>query len=967
MELNIFKEAKLSPSETDKKKIIDGLNKRIKNLVGQRNQKLISKEECDEMQAYIKALIDEIQSNPSVIAKHAKQYLDSFRKEIMDFASILIDGETKEITQEALDAVVKKFKSKGFTDKDLLDILGVKLRTKGTVVEDTADDEDGPTLDPTLMKNINTSLAKLNCRNIYYFLGLKENVDQKTFSDTIMAKFDVSARKTTHTDTETVAHHLLQKILELAKDPDARKRYDTSLSQQGFNDVKEQIAALAVAKFGFVDGKRYRQLLEACLKNGLGEPRARKLINKELKRVGISFDDGSGSASTTIVCRFCGTISDNKAKMCSGCGMPIEVECPNCGHRSSHDDLRCTRCGFSINDMPQAMTYLSFAETAIRQNDLESAESNLKIAAGFWPNHQQIKKLAADVAAGKSKQQGNVDQMRQLCAAHKYYAASAMASQIGNGSVEMQLKNEAKAAIAQVEKLLEDAKKTSDGAVRLDTYLKILTICADCKEAQTQMDLLQLPSPTGLSIELKGDVVVLKWQKCSSPYISYALVRKENGAPSGPYDGKQLAETNDGFYSDNTPESNKSYFYAVFSKCGDKISKTGAVSTVPVMKVQDLSSSQISVVTDETSLEFSIKSPSGTNAIEIYRDGQMIKTLTGTSFVDSGLKSNHNYQYRFVVMVKDSLGKEHRSSGLTLQFTPMPKAKPVDITISDSEKSAVLSWSSVSVGVVSIFYSDTPFKYNKNDNIIMDTFRASKLNVSGTSCTVNKDFSGVRYYLPVTIVGNMGVAGAGVSLLSIFKVSGVEVKRDERTVEVKWRWDGIDTVRVVYNVGDGKDYSNDFTKASCAQATYKIPLPNTAKSVEVKVMSVVKSNGQVMYGTPVVNTISLQASKVMFEGITNVKRLLFLSSNTYEIQLSIDSVLPCDLHVLVSEGCPPIDLVHYRPALVVPKGLLKVGETLSMTFDYVPMKKGKKLFFRVIAADRSMAKQVTVVPELRNM
>ena len=167
MELNIFKEAKLSPSETDKKKIIDGLNKRIKNLVGQRNQKIISKEECDEMQSYLKALIDEIESNPGIIAKHAKQYLDSFRKEIMDFASILIDGETKEITQEALDAVVKKFKSKGFTDKDLLDILGVKVRTKGTVVEDAGDeDQDGPTLDATLMKNINTSLEKLKYRNV---------------------------------------------------------------------------------------------------------------------------------------------------------------------------------------------------------------------------------------------------------------------------------------------------------------------------------------------------------------------------------------------------------------------------------------------------------------------------------------------------------------------------------------------------------------------------------------------------------------------------------------------------------------------------------------------------------------------------------------------------------------------------------------------------------------------------------
>ena len=968
MELNIFKEAKLSPSETDKKKIIDGLNKRIKNLVGQRNQKIISKEECDEMQSYLKALIDEIESNPGIIAKHAKQYLDSFRKEIMDFASILIDGETKEITQEALDAVVKKFKSKGFTDKDLLDILGVKVRTKGTVVEDDGDeDQDGPTLDATLMKNINTSLEKLKYRNVYHFLGLKESVDQKTFADTIMARFDVSARKTTHTDMETVAHHLLQKILELAKDPDARKRYDTSLSQQGFNDVKEQIAALAVAKFGFVDGKRYKALLESCLKNGLGEPRARKLINKELKRVGISFDDGSGSASTTVVCRFCGTICDNKSKMCSGCGMPIEVECPSCGKRSSHDDLRCTHCGFAIGDMPQAMTYLSFAETAIRQHDMETAESNLKIAAGFWPNNAQIRKLNDQVVAERDKQKGNVDQMRNLCSAHKYYAAMAMASTIGNGSVETQLKNEAKAAIAQVEKLLETAKNSSDGAARLDTYLKILTVCADCKEAQAQLDLLQLPAPSALAADLKGDIVSLKWQKCSSPYISYVVIRKENGMPSSPTDGQQLAETNDGAYADSKTESGKSYFYAVFSKCGDKLSKTGAVMNEPVVKVADLSPSQISVTTDETSLEFSIKSTVSTAAIEIYRDGKVVKTLTGSSFVDSGLKSGQTYQYRFVVVVKDSIGREHRSGGLTLQFTPMPKAKPVDITISDDDKSAVLSWSSTSVGVVSIYYSDTPFKYNKNDNIIMDTFKASKLNVSGTTCTVNKDFSGVRYYLPVTIVGNMGVAGGGVSLLSISKVGGVEVVRDEREVEVKWKWEGNDTVRVSYNVGDGKDYNKDFTRATCASATYKFSLPQTAKSVEVKVMSVVKCNGQVMYGAAVVNTISLQASKVMFESITNVKRLFMFSSNTYEISLSTDSVLPCDLHVLVSEGCPPIDLVHYRPAHVVSKSMLKVGTTYSDTFEYVPRQKGKKLYFRVIAADRNKAKQVTIVPELRNI
>ena len=155
----------------------------------------------------------------------------------------------------------------------------------------------------------------------------------------------------------------------------------------------------------------------------------------------------------------------------------------------------------------------------------------------------------------------------------------------------------------------------------------------------------------------------------------------------------------------------------------------------------------------------------------------------------------------------------------------MPKPRPVELKLQDGEKQAQLKWESPSVGTLCIYYADTAFKYNKNDVIPVDTFKAERLNVTGNSCTINKDFSGERFYIPVTIQGNMGVAGNVVSIISLSPLTNVSISRDENRIEVKWSWEGISAVRICHTIDDGITRNEDVFKAKSPTPYHKIQIP----------------------------------------------------------------------------------------------------------------------------------------------
>ena len=219
--------------------------------------------------------------------------------------------------------------------------------------------------------------------------------------------------------------------------------------------------------------------------------------------------------------------------------------------------------------------------------------------------------------------------------------------------------------------------------------------------------------------------------------------------------------------------------------------------------------------------------------------------------------------------------------------------------------------------------------------------------------------------MPITVQGNIGVAGKEVKLVSIIKPSGVSFDRNETFVLVKWKWDNISSVRIQVQVDNGNVQKYDID--SPASSNYKVELPQKAKAIKIGVASRIHVGNEVLIGEDITQTISLKAVKINFKEVKSESLFGFLSKDKYSLSIESDSILPCKIELLIAENFPPTNLVNYRTHLTISPNELKPGCVLKKEFKYTRVQKGKPVYFRLIAADRELAKQVVIIPETRQL
>ena len=148
---------------------------------------------------------------------------------------------------------------------------------------------------------------------------------------------------------------------------------------------------------------------------------------------------------------------------------------------------------------------------------------------------------------------------------------------------------------------------------------------------------------------------------------------------------------------------------------------------------------------------------------------------------------------------------------------------------------------------------------------------------------------------------------------------------------------------------------------------YKVELPQKAKSIKIGVASRIHVGNETLIGDEITQIISLKAVKINFKEVKSESIFGFLSKDKYSLSIESDSILPCKIELLIAENFPPTNLVNYRTYLTISPNELKPGCVLKKEFQYTRMQKGKPVYFRLIAADRELAKQVVIIPETRQL
>lgn len=370
----------------------------------------------------------------------------------------------------------------------------------------------------------------------------------------------------------------------------------------------------------------------------------------------------------------------------------------------------------------------------------------------------------------------------------------------------------------------------------------------------------------------------------------------------------------------------------------------------------------------ENSIFFDIKFPKDASAIEVYRDDEKIRTITDSQFTDADLQTDHTYRYGFVAVYKNEYGDELRSEKTTkdISTSKLQLPTPVSLNIKQTEKEATITWKKPERGIVRIYHSPKPFELHRNDIIEdVNAFDYPVLSSLETNYIVQKNFCGERYFIPVTIVENVGIVGEQQGITSMITPKGVRIdSTDIAHIKVIWLWDDVPMVRIKWAAEDGNEKWEDIANDG-QSPDFELPLAAKARNFAVSISALYNtSDGKTLESEPSIQKVALSPVKVDFLEAKS-EAGWFSHKNEFSVTLQADGEPPCDLCVLLEEGAMPLNLTNFKSHCTIAHTDLADGTAKKFTFTYQRMQKKLPLYFRIIAADRSLP--LKVVPETQKI
>lgn len=370
----------------------------------------------------------------------------------------------------------------------------------------------------------------------------------------------------------------------------------------------------------------------------------------------------------------------------------------------------------------------------------------------------------------------------------------------------------------------------------------------------------------------------------------------------------------------------------------------------------------------ENSIFFDIKFPKDASAIEVYRDDEKIRTITDSQFTDADLQTDHTYRYGFVAVYKNEYGDELRSEKTTkdISTSKLQLPTPVSLNIKQTEKEATITWKKPERGIVRIYHSPKPFELHRNDIIEdVNAFDYPVLSSLETNYIVQKNFCGERYFIPATIVENVGIVGEQQGITSMITPKGVRIdSTDIAHIKVIWLWDDVPMVRIKWAAEDGNEKWEDIANDG-QSPDFELPLAAKARNFAVSISALYKtSDGKTLESEPSIQKVALSPVKVDFLEAKS-EAGWFSHKNEFSVTLQADGEPPCDLCVLLEEGAMPLNLTNFKSHCTIAHTDLADGTAKKFTFTYQRMQKKLPLYFRIIAADRSLP--LKVVPETQKI
>jgi len=436
----------------------------------------------------------------------------------------------------------------------------------------------------------------------------------------------------------------------------------------------------------------------------------------------ISYNaSGSETHNANIkVCR-CGCINDvsDGRKVCSNCGLELEIKCPKCG-TANDANIKVCKCGFKFENIDRALALCEQAEHAIDALDFTVAKAHLSDATRYWPNSSKVQDLKDRLAEFEQRVGKEVEKMRGAIKEKRYCEARSQYTNIQklfSGYSDITIEQEISQAITKAQSLFNQAKAAKVEKDILELCAQAYDLCSDLPGVK---ELMPAPSAvTGMSVSTNGSMKtnIVSWNSTNDKSIRYIVVRSTNGWIQHIADGETVFRGSANSYSDKAIEPGITYYYNVFAERAGVVSQGAKGESV----VNLFEISNVSITAADASLNIMWDSLPANATAEIYEvaangNKKLIATSSSDCYLVSGLNNGTTYSYQ-VCLAYIVNGKKEVTKGVVKSGVPDCLPEPIDtLRVKPSQDDNFEAiWYQDGSNDVRLFCSTQKPKYNLGD------------------------------------------------------------------------------------------------------------------------------------------------------------------------------------------------------------------------------------------------------------
>lgn len=567
-------------------------------------------------------------------------------------------------------------------------------------------------------------LASFNVEDLYGFLYVDTTIKNAKDLPCETLRLRAGEKKKTfvkHDAQSSNGEKLCGQCLLAFKDDTNKAVYDAYLEYTKRKSVLDDLKSIASVSDEFT-----KEQMEIYIGQLTQIFKDRKLAEDVLvafcKIEKISYG-GSGAETHNAnikVCR-CGCINDvsDGRKVCSNCGLELEIKCPKCG-TTNDANIKVCKCGFKFENMDRALALCEQAEHAIDALDFTVAKAHLSDATRYWPNSSKVQVLKDKLAEFEQRVGKEVAKMRdaikekRFCEARSQYTSI---QKLFSGYSDATIEQEISQSITKAQALFNQAKVAKVEKDILELCAQAYELCSDLPGVK---ELMPAPSAvTGMSVNVNGNMKTntVCWTATNDKSIKYIVVRSTNSWIQHIADGETIFRGSANSYSDKAIEPGVTYYYNVFAERAGVFSQGAKGEAV----VNLFEISNVSITAADASLNITWDSLPANATAEIYEvasngNKKLVATSSSDCYLVSGLTNGTTYSFQILLSYIVN-GKKEVTKGIVKSGVPDCPPEPIDTLrvkpTQDDSFEAI--WFQDSANDVRLFCSTQKPKYNLGD------------------------------------------------------------------------------------------------------------------------------------------------------------------------------------------------------------------------------------------------------------